>query len=408
MHASQVRNIVEILLVDFLEEQNWDDFYYSSIHVATASLTKVDHVDYIPSKNQVEVSFGGLVYFEDGSIGVPSEDALTKFIVDGLNQDGLLLQALQEEFPQLSSTTLGILEDPATEAPSMAPTLGGSTDLISDGVQAGINVGGRRYVSAVVGSIAGGFILISFGALFLLLSRRKRGAIEDEDHLRLELDLEKEGVQGNIQQSRWLDDTLDDAPQPTPLTTSTNNSNKNNTHVRQVSQAEDSAPESPKSFSREEPPPSTSRLGQIFAAAASLPQRMLLADSAPVQPEKMPDEDDDMASDFRRSAPKSPKSFSREEPPPSTSRLGQMFAAVASLPQRMLLAPSAHVQPVKVPDDDDDDDDDTDSEFEMTSFSTDFSSSVVFQPHIMPMESFEHQRPNMTLKKDMMMSRADI
>lgn len=348
--ASQVRDVVELLLLDFLEAYEWDVSFTSNIEVATVSLTAVDHVEYVPLNNQVAVSFGGLVYFKYGSIGVPSPDTLTQLIVEGFNQqDGSLLPALQAIFPNLSDTTLGFLniedeDDLTDEAPTVAPTP--TPDVtIKTGVQSGLNgdgENGEQNIGAVAGSIAGGFAIVLLGVMFLFVSRRKRvvSSLDEEHDLQLEphLDLEKEGgVHASIQPARSLDNTLDDDAEQAP------SSRKQEKHVTTSSNK---------------------------SAPVSFPPR-------------------------------------EEPPPPPPSRFSQMFAAAASFPRRMLMAPSAQTQPKRMPDDHDDD---MASDFDMESFS-DFSSSVVIQPQIMPvesMESFEHQRRHMVLKKDMMMSREDI
>jgi hypothetical protein len=341
MQSSQVRDIVEILFANFLEEYDWGCF--ASVQVATVSLTAFERMDYFSSNNQVEVSFGGLVYFQDGSIDVPSQDALTELLVQGLYQDGSLLPALQAEFPQLSGTTLETLQDP-TEAQSMAPTPV-VTDSINR-VQGGINGGGDnggQHVGAVAGSFVGGVgIALLLGVSFLLVSRRKRVVLlEEEDLQELELGLEKEDVKESTHQDRSIADTLDDAEedsspqnQPKPVTTSTNNN-----YPQQVILAEESAPMSPEPCSREEPP-ILSRLGLMLAAAASLLQQHVH-----VPPERVLDDDDGMAFDME-----------------SVSDLST-------------------------------------------------SCSAVIQPHFIPvepMESFEHQRRNIVLKKDMMMNKEDI
>ena len=355
VQASKVRDIVEVLVVDFLEQYEWGGSFTSNIQVATVSLTAVDQMDYVAFTKQVAVSFGGLVYFEKGSIGVPSRDALTELIVQGLT--GLLLPALQVEFPLLSGTTLGVLdvvEDDDDEVPpTMAPTPGATS---INGVQSGINGGGDKggqRVGAVAGSVVGGFGIVLLGVMFLLVTRRRKRAVSslDGDHdLHLEqqhsLDLEKEGggTLDSIQQARSpsLDDTMDDyaeedalpPKQPTTPVTTTTSTNKKD------------------------------------AAAESFPPR--------------------------------------DEQPPPPSLFGQMFAAAAWFPQRMMMPPTTQVTPEKMTDDYDDSD--VASDFDMESFS-DFSSSVAIQPHIVPvesMESFEHSRRNMILKKDMMMSREDI
>jgi hypothetical protein len=341
MQSSQVRDIVEILFANFLEEYDWGCF--ASVQVATVSLTAVEHMTYFSFNNQVEVSFGGSVYFQDGSIDVPSQDALTELLVQGLHQDGLLLPALQAEFPQLSGTTLEALQDP-TEAQSMAPTPV-VTDSINR-VQGGINGdgdNGGHDVGAVAGSFVGGVgIALLLGVSFLLASRRKRVVLlEEEDLQELELGLEKEDVKESTHQDLTLADTLDDAEedaspqnQPKPVTTSTNNN-----YTQQVTLAEESAPRSPEPCSREELP-ANCRLGQMLAAAASLLQQHVH-----VPPEKMPDDDDD------------------------------------------------HIA------------------FDMESVSDLSSCSAVIQHHFIPVEpmaSFEHQRRNMVLKKDMMMNKEDI
>jgi hypothetical protein len=179
MQASQVRDIVEILLAEFLEEYDWG--FFASIQIASVSLTAVEHVDYSFNSKQVEVSFGGVVYFQGASVdNVPSQDALTKLIVEGLHQDGLLLPALQAEFPLLSRTTLDALRRDPTKAPitTMAPTVAVADSI--DKVQRSINGGGDgggQNVGAVAGSVVSGFGIFVLGILFRLSTKASNARI---------------------------------------------------------------------------------------------------------------------------------------------------------------------------------------------------------------------------------------
>ena len=118
-----VRNTVETLLEQyFTETYVWPD---STTSVSYVGITQIVDSRSTPDNTGVELTLDGLMYFEDGSSSIPTEDELLNLISEEALPENLLVQALSLVFPSLQQATISTTAStaPPTVSPTLEPTI---------------------------------------------------------------------------------------------------------------------------------------------------------------------------------------------------------------------------------------------------------------------------------------------
>ena len=306
--ASTSRDVVEQVVQSFLRTYpSWPE----GTSISSVGLVGVKENEYSNEFRSIQLTLGGLIYFTDTSLNIPDEDSIVRTVTKGLMDQDRLLSEIRTTFPFLQSIEVISASAMEEAAALLTPTASPSTGTGSDGVYDDIANDGvsdsRDAIAAasrgdlqtldsssspnigtLVGSVAGGIgFLIMFTAISIIATRRRRQRYRQTSSApaprRMSMSGSSAGGSELIGISIIKDESLHGDRQYSSSYVeddNTFNGSQTDSESAEYTKRLDVEYDSPKEYiqDNQEMDPPVLGIEKLFAAATNLPSRMLAHD----------------------------------------------------------------------------------------------------------------------------------